>query len=110
MIDWSHVRRLKEEVGPEDFEEMLPLFYSEIETAVRRVEASGSAEQLARDLHYLRSGALNLGFRRLSQLCAEGEKLADQGKSDAVDIPEIRACYLASRDAFAAGLSDLDAA
>ena len=110
MIDWNHVRTLQQEVGPEDFEKLVPLFFSEIDSAVKRVSKSNTPAQLARDLHFLRSGALNLGFSDLSALCAEGEMQAENGEGDTVDLAAIESCYVSSKKQFLEGLRDLDAA
>ncbi|NNK15759.1 MAG: Hpt domain-containing protein [Sulfitobacter sp.] len=110
MIDWNHVRTLQQEVGPEDFDKLVPLFFSEIDSAVKRVSKSDTPIQLARDLHFLRSGALNLGFSDLSTLCAEGEMQAENGEADKVDLTAIVSCYEASKHQFLEGLQNLDAA
>ena len=34
MIDWARVSELRDEVGPEDFEEVLHLFLEEVEDVV----------------------------------------------------------------------------
>ena len=110
MIDWNHVRTLQQEVGPEDFDKLVPLFFSEIDSAVKPVSKSDTPIQLARDLHFLRSGALNLGFSDLSALCAEGEMQAENGEGDKVDLTAIVSCYEASKQQFIEGLQNLDAA
>ncbi len=100
MIDWGRVAQLREEVGPEDFAEVVDLFLEEVEEVTGRLAASPQAEALQEDLHFLKGSALNLGFERLGLMCQEAERLASRGGSGAVSIAPILACYEASRQSF----------
>ena len=87
MIDWDRVDELRHEVGEEDFEEVADMFFEEVEEVLATL---GNTDTLARDLHYLKGSALNLGFTQLATLCREGE--TDQPK-----IADIRAEYAAAK-------------
>ena len=100
MIDWDQVRCLRSEVGVDDFEEVVVLFFEETQDAVDRLANAPSLETLEGDLHFLKGSALSLGFSDLSKLCQEGENLAAQGKQTQVDIQPVLACYQGSKDAF----------
>lgn len=102
MIDWARIAELREEVGPDSFDEVAALFLEESDEAVQRLSAGAGAAGLESGLHFLKGAALNLGFSRLAGLCQEGERRAAQGACD-IDLDQIRAAYQASRAAFEAG-------
>lgn len=103
MIDWERVAQLREEVGPEDFGEVVELFLEEVDEAIRRLTQISVRDRLEEELHFLKGSALNLGFVRFGQLCQEGEKLAARGEEGAVDVGAILACYGVSRALFLDG-------
>jgi HPt (histidine-containing phosphotransfer) domain-containing protein len=100
MLDWDRIGSLRDEIGTEDFAEVVTLFFEEAESAVARLREPGSTASRESDLHFLKGCALNLGFSRLGDLCERAERRA---ASDAVDDAQILAvivCYEASRAAF----------
>ncbi|QJF49745.1 Hpt domain-containing protein [Roseobacter ponti] len=97
MIDWDRVCALQSEVGAEDFDEVIELFLEEVDGEIDGLPGS-PRETLAERLHFLKGSALNLGFRKFSELCRDGEsKVAG---SDTVDVPGLVACYQQSRAYF----------
>lgn len=100
MIDWDRVAELKEEVGEEDFEEIVTLFLEEVDGTIAGLGRDGVPASLANDLHFLKGSALNLGFAALGARCAEDEQRAKAGQAVQVDIAEVRRIYAASRAAF----------
>lgn len=84
MIDWNRVRELRDEIGADDFGEVVLMFLQEADEVVLRIGAAGGPAQsprgVAEDLHFLRGAAVNLGFRELAGLCHEAERraIADQ--------------------------------
>ncbi|WP_425040097.1 Hpt domain-containing protein [Primorskyibacter sp. S187A] len=107
MIDWSRVGELREEIGPEDFSEVVDIFLEEVDAAIEAL-GDGSAS-LDEQLHFLKGSALNLGFAEFAELCQRGETEAASGKA-AIDLQAVASCYQASRDTFVAHLSDAFAA
>ena len=105
MIDWDRLKELREEVGAEDFDEVVELFLEEVETVIEKLRTNPDPAVLEDDLHFLKGSALNLGFRQFSVLCQSGESSAAQGDAACIDLPEILTCYDASRIAFLAGLA-----
>ncbi|TNJ45547.1 Hpt domain-containing protein [Phaeobacter sp. B1627] len=99
MINWPHVRELKQEVGEDGFEEVIELFLEEVEEVIEKL-ATDDRSQLAQDLHFLKGSALNLGFQDFSTKCLEGERLAASGKSGDVNLSGIIGCYAQSKAAF----------
>lgn len=103
MIDWTHVKDLKADMG-EAFDEIIEVFQVEVEEALARLPSATTAESLAAELHFLKGAALNLGFEEFASLCAEGETRAASGSVDAIDLARIADCFADSRAAFVAGL------
>lgn len=101
MIDWDRIENLLEEVGPEDFREVVAMFLEEVAETITRLGEATDVARLEQDLHFLKGCALNLGFSRLGALSGRGESDAAAGRGAEVDIPAIIACFHESRAAFA---------
>ena len=99
MIDWPRVKELREEVGAEDFGEVVEIFLEEVEGVMEKLKTEGST-QLEQDLHFLKGAALNLGFAQFSTLCLEGERAAADGQADSVALPEILQSFETSKAVF----------
>lgn len=109
MIDWDRVSELQEEVGKEDFDEIVTLFLEEVDEATAGLSTGAAGADLAEAMHFLKGCALNLGFRDLAELCATGELQAKDGQGHLVDTDKVVEVYNASRAAFLAELSSLAA-
>lgn len=104
MIDWKRVQTLKEEIGAEDFEEVVPLFIAEVTEVTDRLREGAEMACLAEDLHFLKGSALNLGFAEFSALCHAGEVRAAAGEPEAVDVGAVVACFDQSLTVFEQGI------
>jgi HPt (histidine-containing phosphotransfer) domain-containing protein len=104
LIDWTRVRDLNDEIGEDAFVEVADLFLQEIGQAIDRLRAP-SAPLLEQELHFVKGGALNLGFAALSTLCQAGEREAANGRGARVDLAAIRQCHADSQAEFQAGLA-----
>jgi HPt (histidine-containing phosphotransfer) domain-containing protein len=104
MIEWSRVNELRDEVGAEDFDEVVELFLEEVESVIDRLRTDPDHSKLEEDLHFLKGSAVSLGFSAFSKLCQIGEKLSSGGQAETVDVPEIVHCFEKSKTVF---LSDL---
>lgn len=101
MIDWTRIRELRDEIGSDDFTEVVELFLAEVEETLDTLEtASSSACLLEEKLHFLKGSALNLGFSAMSRLCQDGETAAAAGNPEAVDVARVKAIFAESRVAF----------
>ncbi|MCX7646704.1 MAG: Hpt domain-containing protein [Rhodobacteraceae bacterium] len=103
MIDWDRVAQLREEVGPEDFAEVVDLFLEEVDGVTARLALAPDGSRLRDDLHFLKGSALNLGFDAFSRLCQEGERAAARGSTP--DLAALLRCYAVSREAFVSALA-----
>lgn len=105
MIDWERVDELRDEIGAEDFGEVVDLFLDEVEEVIARLRDNPDVATLEADLHFLKGGALNLGFQTFSQLCQAGEAAAAAGKGDTVDVAAILRSFEESKDVFSQKLA-----
>lgn len=103
MIDWARVQELKEEIGEEDFDEVVEMFLSEVEEVVERLKSAPDPNAFEADLHFLKSSSLNLGFDALGRLCNDGERLSAQGDAETVQLDPVFSCFEASKAALLAG-------
>lgn len=110
MIDWHRVDELRDEVGAEDFEEVVDLFLEEVDEIIERLADSPDPARYEDDLHFLKGSALNLGFRAFGVLCSDGEQQSASGNSDSVDIAAVVTCYRESKEQFIASLGTTRAA
>ena len=107
MIDWDRVDCLRSEIGAEDFKEVFALFLEEVEEVVERLQTAPDPERYEADLHFLKGGALNLGFSALSDICQKGESAAARGQAASVDVRPVVTLYFASKQAFLAQAQSL---
>ncbi len=109
MIDWQRLKDLKQEIGDDNFGEVVVLFLEEADEVVARLPAAKTAKTMENDLHFLKGSALNLGFTDLAQICQLGERSAAAGETD-LRLEEVVAVYATSRELFLRKLADLAAA
>lgn len=101
MIDWTRVNELVDEIGTEDFGEVVELFLMEVDHAIGLLaNGVGNPVVVEEQLHFLKGAALNLGFETMAQLCLKGEKAAAAGRPDVVSAEEVQAVYVTSRAQF----------
>ena len=92
MIDWERMRELRHDIGAENFEEVVEMFFEEADAAVAHLTTCEDAPALSAELHALKGAALNLGFDRLAELCRQGESHAAEGDMG-VDLDALRLAY-----------------
>ncbi|EIE50083.1 histidine kinase [Salipiger aestuarii] len=101
MIDWDRVAELRDEIGAEDFDDIVDAFLTEVEGTLEELpQAAGSAPDIESKLHYLKGSALNLGFSALATLCQTWESAAKRGQIDDIDLARVSTIYRSSRDEF----------
>lgn len=101
MIDWPRVKELRDEVGAEDFDEVVEIFLEEVEGVIEKLRG-GDRSKLEQDLHFLKGSAMNLGFDDFSSLCQVGERESALGNATTVDLDEIIGKYEVSKTTFLA--------
>ncbi|MEM9844848.1 MAG: Hpt domain-containing protein [Pseudomonadota bacterium] len=100
MINWSRVAELRDEIGAEDFGDVVDLFLEEVDEEIANLSGPVAAEGLEARLHFLKGSALNLGFDAFSDLCRDGEQRAAGGEGGAVDLVAICDTYARSKTRF----------
>lgn len=99
MIDWARIHELRDEIGAEDFGEVVELFLSEVEERLETLNADKPLGELEEDMHFLKGSALNLGFDQMASLCHDSEKCARSGNAGTC-IDTILESYQASKTEF----------
>lgn len=105
MIDWSRVTELRDEIGPDGFDEIVEIFLEEVDGVITRLRDTDAPGDLGADMHFLKGSALNLGFADFAALCETGEQACAAGNPNNVNRAELLACYDASRMIFMAELA-----
>lgn len=100
MIEWDRVNELRDEVGVDDFREVVAMFLEEVEDTMVRMIAVPNLATLEEDMHFLKGSALNLGFSDFSKLCQAGETAAKGGQAETICLDEIFESYAASKSIF----------
>jgi HPt (histidine-containing phosphotransfer) domain-containing protein len=94
MINWSKVNELRDDIGADDFEDIIEVFLQEVEEELAALQTK-SEDDLAASMHFLKGSALNLGFEDFADQCRQGERDATQ-----IEIPALLSCYEASKKQF----------
>lgn len=102
MIDWARVEELRNEIGTDDFAEVVSLFLEEADEVVARLQNGLDESEVEPALHFLKGSALNLGFRALAQLCQKGEQHANSGNTRDINLGTVAKSYEQSKAAFLA--------
>ena len=110
MIDWTRVSELRDEIGAEDFGEVVEIFIEEVDEGVAALKAGVDETELESKLHFLKGSALNLGFSDFASLCQKGEQAAADGAYDQIDLGVVLASYDASKHEFISSLESRFAA
>ena len=104
MISWERVNELRDEVGQEDFLEVVEIFLEEVDEVVARLRSAPDPATYEDDLHFLNGSAMNLGFAALSEVCRSGEKKAAENDASSVDVAAVLSIYEQSKSQFNGGI------
>lgn len=102
-VDWSRVAELREEIGEEEFSEVVELFLTEVDEMIDGLMGAAPAEVEA-CMHALKGSSLNIGFALLAEVCRLGEEEAAAGRPGAIPPADVALCFHRSRDLFLEGL------
>ncbi len=90
MIDMNRIEELRADLSAEDFAEVFACFISEARETLAQL-APLRDQALREALHFLKGGALNIGFTDFALLCQRG--LDDSLGGRDPDIPALTRCY-----------------
>ena len=62
MLDWIRIDELRDEVGQDDFGDIVGVFFEEAQEALENLRRADTVVTLLGQLHFLQGSALNLGF------------------------------------------------
>ncbi|MBY6201654.1 Hpt domain-containing protein [Maritalea mobilis] len=91
LIDWGRLATLREDIGPESFDDIAMMFVTEIQDTLDRF-TPGS--ETAADFHFLKGSAANMGLLAMVEACARAEETCDAGFT--ADIEDVKAVFLQS--------------
>jgi HPt (histidine-containing phosphotransfer) domain-containing protein len=77
-IDWNHLNSLRDDIGAEDFADVVLLFFAEIGEKLDEMRNSED-QPTPDDFHFLRGSAANLGFVDLVNACQRAESACLNG-------------------------------
>lgn len=100
MISWDRVNELREEIGDDDFGEVVEIFLDEVDETIDRLRVAPDPARFEDDLHFLKGCALNLGFDVFGKLCQEGESSAASQNIGEIDLPAVISVYESSKAEF----------
>ncbi|MFZ8873495.1 MAG: Hpt domain-containing protein [Paracoccaceae bacterium] len=69
MIDWIRIDELRDEVGQDDFGDIVGVFFEEVQEALENLRRADTVVTLLGQLHFLQGSALNLGFSNFAAIC-----------------------------------------
>ena len=69
MIDWIRIDELRDEVGQDDFGDIVGVFFEEVQKALENLRLADTVVTLLGQLHFLQGSALNLGFSNFAAIC-----------------------------------------
>ncbi len=98
MLNVARIAELKDEVGEEDFLEVVSLFCEEMEDVLTGL-ADTALTDLPEKLHFLKGSALNIGLDQVGQLCAGEETRLKADPTATPDIAAIQTAYAAAKTA-----------
>ena len=73
MIDWIRIDELRDEVGQDDFGDIVGVFFEEVQEALENLRRADTVVTLLGQLHFLQGSALNLGFSNFAAICRNEE-------------------------------------
>ena len=94
IINWNKADELREDIGVDDFGEIVEVFLQEVEEELAALTDKPVTE-LPASMHFLKGSALNLGFENFAEKCRQGAQAASQ-----IEISELLSCYDASKKQF----------
>lgn len=102
MIDWAQVKQLEDDIGAEDFGEVIVIFLEEVEETIDKLRGTNALPdgELESTMHFLKGSALNLGFQDFAEYCSQSESKAKEGLGGDVELGQVVTLYDASKVEF----------
>ncbi|MDJ0640422.1 MAG: Hpt domain-containing protein [Paracoccaceae bacterium] len=97
VLDMSRIAELKEEVGEDDFAEVVALFCEEVEEVLSELDTTPQ-ETIAGKIHFLKGSVQNIGLAEVAKLCLEEEARLKSDPNARPDAARLRTAYQSSKD------------
>jgi HPt (histidine-containing phosphotransfer) domain-containing protein len=98
MIDWTHLKNLRSDVGSDGFDEIVELFFLEVEEVFARIKHS---DPHPNDMHFLKGSAANLGFVEFAKSCKTAQRALQN--QETIDLDALQTQFAVSKGAFETG-------
>lgn len=108
MICWDRVNELRDEVGVDDFNEVVEIFLEEVDEVMERLKSGPDYSTYEAELHFLKGSALNLGFSDLVSVCQQGEITARGPDCAEIDLAQVIQVYEMSKVEFNNGQQQVE--
>lgn len=95
MLNQARITELKDEVGEDDFAEVVALFCEEVEEVLGELRETARTE-LGAKLHFLKGSAFNLGLDAVGDMCMKEEARLRNDPAASADVDGILALYAQS--------------
>jgi len=96
MLDAARITELKQEVGLDDFVEVVGIFCEEVEEVLAELPQTPVTD-MADKLHFLKGSALNIGMIGVGELCRSEELRLKAMPGETPNIAAIVALYQSSK-------------
>lgn len=74
LVNPARVEALCQEIGEDDFPEVLEMFLSESAQVVARLQEAADPAAVSADMHFLKGSALTMGLDDLAAFCLTAEQ------------------------------------
>ncbi|MGB3689725.1 MAG: Hpt domain-containing protein [Jannaschia helgolandensis] len=85
MIDTERIAELQAEIGAEDLSCIVSVYLEEARATLAQIAAGLTEEDHARAIHFLRSGALNIGLSGVADVAGKMTCRAASSRDDCAD-------------------------
>ena len=100
-VDWDRLNSLRDDIGPEEFADVVLLFFAEIGEKLDDMQ-KGATAPTVEDFHFLRGSAANLGFADMVVACQLAEAACLSGR-----VPDVAAVVRGFETALAEARSEV---
>ena len=100
MIDWIRIDELRDEVGQDDFGDIVGVFFEEVQEALENLRRADTVVTLLGQLHFLQGSVLNLGFSNFAAICRNEENSLQKDLSHKVETDKIYGVFSSSKQQF----------
>tara|TARA_R110000796_G_scaffold27713_2_gene76267 strand:+ start:4747 stop:5079 length:333 start_codon:yes stop_codon:yes gene_type:complete len=106
VIDWAYVNGLCNDIGRDSFDEIIQVFFEEVEDTLKHLENLPNQIDITEELHFLQGSALNLGFVGFSAECRKRHEILPDNLDELRHTANLLATYKASKIKFLSAINN----